>query len=166
MMQIIEGSSPRDQAKIIKGVLDMVDMDLKNGAQQDKAKQKLLNVAARLESDGWVEAPEPEGTSETVFEALKDAEVLLEARGPTSAVDRAHTALHGYFKHICADRGVIAPTDPSLTALFKLLREAPEFSEFSRLVAHDEQAKRVMGALSLGAGQPQHYSTSRQPRAS
>jgi hypothetical protein len=105
MMRILEDSRPREQAKIIKGVLKMVPVDLKNTARQNEAKQKLLDVVMRLENDGWVDAPAPESTSETVLEAVRDAELLLNGRGPKSAVDRAHTALHGHLKQLCAGRG-------------------------------------------------------------
>lgn len=105
----------------------------------------LLQVAARLESDGLVETPKIEATSEVVFEALTDAEILLEKRGPKTAVDRAHTALHGYLKKLCSDRGAAVPADPSLTALFKIIRET--FPEFSSTIPHDGEARKVFGSM-------------------
>jgi len=107
--------------------------------------RELLDVAARLEPAGQVETPKIAETSEVVLEALKDAEVLLKTRGPKSAVDRVHTALHGYLKKLCSDRGAILPTDPSLTTVFKIIRE--HFPEFSAIIPHDAEAKRVFGSV-------------------
>ncbi|HEV2490129.1 MAG TPA: abortive infection family protein [Candidatus Acidoferrales bacterium] len=149
-IQILRDAKPRDQAKIIRGVFEMIPLPA--GAREDATLQKklaihgeLLEVAARLEADGQIETPQIALTSQAVLEALKDAEVLLSARGPTSAVDRAHTALHGYLKKVCSERGLAMPTDPSLTVLFKIIRE--QFNEFSATVPHDAEARKVFGSV-------------------
>jgi hypothetical protein len=148
-IEILKDSKPRDQAKIIRGVFDMIPPP--DEAADDTARKKLttckklLEVASRLEADGQVETPKIANTSEVVLEALKDAEVLLQTRSPKSAVDRAHTALHGYLKKLCLDRGVTMPSDTSLTALFKVIRE--QFVEFSGTIPHDAEAKRVFGSM-------------------
>jgi hypothetical protein len=134
-IQILRGAQPRDQAKIIRGVFEM--MPPPEEADETSRKhvslyKQLLDVAGRLEADGQVDTPQIAQTSELVFEALRDAEVLLQTRGPKSAVDRAHTALHGYLKKICADRGAAIPADPSLTGVFKVIRE--QFPEFSTTI--------------------------------
>jgi len=148
-IQILKDSKPRDQAKIIKGVFEMLpppeEANDEESLKKVKLHTELLAVAARLEADGQVNTPIIQQTSEVVFEALKDAEVLLESRGPKSAVDRAHTALHGYLKKLCEDRGELLPHAPSLTAVFKMLRE--KFQEFSSVIPHDNEAKRVFGSM-------------------
>jgi hypothetical protein len=58
-----------------------------------------------------VTVPEALPRSEVVGRALNDAEAAILAGRPESAVDRAHTALHGYLKEICSDRGVAAPDE-------------------------------------------------------
>lgn len=148
-IQILKNLKPRDQAKIIKGVFEMLPppeeaFDEKT-SKKIKLHKELLAVATRLEADGQVETPEIEQTSEVVFEALKDAEILLNNRGPKNAVDRAHTALHGYLKRLCLDRGEYLPPDSSITTVFKLLRE--RFPEFSTVIPHDDEAKRVFGSI-------------------
>jgi hypothetical protein len=148
-IEILKDAKPRDQARIIRGVFEMLPPP--EAASNDLSRKKLavynklLVVATRLEADGQVETPEIANTSEVVLEALKDAEVLLQTRGPKSAVDRAHTALHGYLKTLCADRSAPMPPDPSLTALFKIIRE--QFIEFSAIVPHNAEARRVFGSL-------------------
>jgi len=148
-IQILKDSKPRDQAKIIRGTLDYIpppDSPTDEIERRRKESyQDLLKIAAILEADGLVDSPTIEQTSEVVFEALKDAEVLLSSRGPKSAVDRAHTALHGYLKKLCLDRGKTLQKDAALTQVFKVLRE--EFSEFSATIPHDAEAKRVFGSL-------------------
>ncbi len=148
-IEILKNAKPRDQAKIIRGVFEMIPPPEVGTDETSQKKsdfyKKLLAVAVRLESDGQVETPVIAETSEVVFEALKDAEVLLKSRGPQSAVDRAHTALHGYLKKLCSDRGASIPQDPSLADAFKVLRE--QFTEFSQTLPHDHEAKRVFGSM-------------------
>ena len=148
-IQILKDAQPRDQAKIIRGVFDMIpppddDRDEKSKKEREIYKE-LMAVAVRLESDGQVDTPIILQTSETVYEALKDAEILLSSRGPKSAVDRAHTALHGYLKKVCEDRGEALPDNPSLTQIFKIIRE--NFVEFSTVIPYDNEAKRVFGSM-------------------
>ena len=148
-IQILKDAKPRDQAKIIRGVFDMLSppKEAKDEISTEKmaAYEELVAVATRLEAIGEVDTPVILATSETVYEALKDAEVLLKTRGPKSAVDRAHTALHGYLKKLCQDRCEILPDDPSLTFIFKILRE--RFPEFSGVIPYDSEAKKVFGSM-------------------
>ena len=146
---ILKDAAPRDQAKIIRGIFAMLppsDEIDEVTTKKVKVHQHLLQVISRLEADGVIELPPLSLTTETIFEALKDAEALLRSRGPSSAVDRAHTALHAYLKKLCADRNATVPKDPSITALFKAIRE--QLSQFKDIVAHDEEAKRLLGSMS------------------
>ncbi|MDQ7839252.1 MAG: abortive infection family protein [Thermodesulfobacteriota bacterium] len=148
-IEILKDSPPRQQAKIIRGIFEMLPPP--EEATDDESRNKiktyneLLAVAARLEADGQVDTPVIEHTSEVVYEALKDAEILLNQSGPRNAVDRAHTALHGYLKKLCVDRGEALPDDPSLTQVFKVIRE--KFIEFKEAINHDVEARKVYGSL-------------------
>jgi hypothetical protein len=62
-------------------------------------------------------------SSLVVERALGDAEKLVESQGATSGVDRVHTALHGYMIALCEGVGWTLPSDPSITDLWKALRE-------------------------------------------
>lgn len=147
-IEILKGARARDQARIIRGVFEMMPP---HEARAEEVQKKvalynqLIRVAERLEDDGEIETPDISDVDEVVSEALRDAEALLETRGPTSAVDRAHTALHGYMRRICSNRKLVIPPDPSLTTLFKIMRE--QLSEFSATVPHDVEAKRVFGGM-------------------
>jgi hypothetical protein len=57
-----------------------------------------------------------------VLRALTDAENLIQTSGPTSAVDRVHTVLHGYLQAVCDAEGIVYKRDDSMVALFKKLR--------------------------------------------
>ena len=70
----------------------------------------------------------PLSPDDTVAKALADAAALRGQTGAASAIDRAHTALHGYLKHLCSEASISVPTDPTTQKLFKLLRgEHPAF---------------------------------------
>lgn len=65
----------------------------------------------------------PSTKNNTVLDALADAQVLLRTRGPVSAVDRMHTALHGYLKTVCEQFKIETGDDPTANKLLKLLIE-------------------------------------------
>jgi hypothetical protein len=71
-------------------------------------------LADRLEGN-VVGATQPAATTDTVQRALADAEALLKSRGPVSAVDRLHTALHGHLVHVCRDAGVPLPVRETIS---------------------------------------------------
>eukprot|EP01030_Chromulinospumella_sphaerica_P009964 gene9964-9770_t len=62
--------------------------------------------------------------------------------GPVSAVDRLHTALHGYFRSLCIESGITVADDASLTALFKVLRTAHPI--LKDLGSYDNDLVRVL----------------------
>jgi hypothetical protein len=142
---ILRDSKPEDQAKIIRGVVDLLSEKPEFAAPEKKAfEAELLAVAARLEIGGNVRSPDLIVTTQTIRQALEDAELLLTKNGAPSAVDRAHTALHGFLKKICADRRIEMGNDPSMTALFGLIRNGcPEL----KAAAHDQEAKKLFGSI-------------------
>ena len=71
-----------------------------------------------------VESPAPpDDPSNTVAMALADAAILVGSSGAASAIDRAHTALHGYLIHLCNQVEIDFPADSTTAKLFKILRE-------------------------------------------
>lgn len=89
-----------------------------------------------------VDEPEIVDPSLTVHRALGDVRELLLSRGATSAVDRLHTAFHGFLKEECTKASIVVPGDPAITALFKALRkqhpkfkiEGPESTHVERML--------------------------------
>ncbi len=106
-------------------------------------------VVAQLDTEDdsslRVESPSPKITSEAVDAALADAELLLRSRGPSSAVDRAHTAVHGYLRVAVERTGIEAGPHASATELLKQLREND--GRLRALVEGSEQTKRIVMAL-------------------
>lgn len=125
-IQILSSSEPPAQAKILMGVLERFPVGAAQNAPDTRTadlRQEILEMVASLESVGSVQSPNLQMTSEVVERAIADSESLLKTSGATSGVDRIHTALHGYLVVVCDKAGITYPAEPSLTALFKLIRQ-------------------------------------------
>jgi hypothetical protein len=82
-----------------------------------------------LTEPATVPAPKLAFTNEVVEQALHDAEILLAQSGPANAIDRAHTAIHGYVKHVCSEAHIEFPPDASIgKGLAALRRQHPAFA--------------------------------------
>lgn len=91
-----------------------------------------------------VSAPSLRINVAAVERALQDAQGLLQISGPVSAVDRVHTALHGYVRVLCDEASLVYPSDAGLADLFKRLREGhPAFTDG----IHAEHVNRMLRAL-------------------
>lgn len=76
-----------------------------------------------IQNTGNVATPEfSESVSTTVMRALGDAKALIGTVDSSSAIDRAHTALHGYLVQLCIDSSINLPDDPTVSKAFKELR--------------------------------------------
>jgi hypothetical protein len=100
-------------------------------------------IVVDLDADSNVEVvpvatPSLEISSDSVQRALADAEQLIQARGPSSGVDRVHTAFHGYLKAVATRASIAFPEDSSVTDLFKLLR-----AKHPELVVHEPRATDI-----------------------
>lgn len=84
---------------------------------------------------------------ESVDLALRNAEVLLASQGAVSALDRVHTALHGYLLSACDRADIEYNEDPSLTDLFKRLRENHPALAPEQLGVRPEDTRRLLGAM-------------------
>lgn len=93
--------------------------------------------------------------SETAAAALADAQILLEARGATSAVDRVHTGMHGFLKAACGEAGIQFEDEATPNQLLKLLLDAhpalqdlgPRGQEVRRMVRTSAAIIDAMGTL-------------------
>ena len=81
----------------------------------------------------------------SVETALKDAEALIHSSGPVSAVDRVHTALHGFLIALCDKHGVTYSSDPSVTEVYKLLRR--DVPALRNMDAHGEGLNKIVKAM-------------------
>ena len=72
---------------------------------------------------------------------------MFRERGAKSAIDRVHTAIHGFLKSACRQAHIPMEKDTSITQCFKLLKNShPAFQQVE--VAHDPDVIKVLGALS------------------
>lgn len=83
-------------------------------------------------------------TSKAVETALSDAEVLISSKGPSSAVDRVHTALHGYLLAVCDIQGIPYNPNPGLTELFKAVRQHHPAMTQKNLGPHGPQILQII----------------------
>ena len=97
---ILESSPPGDQARIIRGILKRHPP----GSSKERTQglhDEFLRLAQRLEAGTGVPDPTPACTSEFVKRTLAEVEEAIKTKRETSGVDRIHSALHGYLRHVC-----------------------------------------------------------------
>ncbi len=101
-----------------------------------------------------VDVPKLRISSDVVRRAIGDADTLMESSGPTSAVDRVHTALHGYLKVACDEAGIAYRPDATMLGLFKLLKE--QHPRLQALGPHQDAVVQVLRSLGsvMGALNP------------
>jgi len=80
--------------------------------------------------------------SDVVRRALTDADQLLASSGAPSAIDRLHTAMHGYLKSACQDGGISIPDNATLTQAFKALRA--NHPALQSLGGHDNEIGKIL----------------------
>jgi len=114
---------------MVEQIYDLNENNAKKLLSNDKIKQWIKDnnpkIYREFYDSGFVEPfiPKKQWPSDIVETALKDAEVLLATNGPVSAIDRAHTALHGYLKSACDHHFVPYGKDAGVTELYKNIRQ-------------------------------------------
>lgn len=141
---VLTDSEPNVQAAILRGVSKRFPAGSER-MRTPAAFQQLNELAKRCADGAAVSSPTSTAISSAVVEhALKDAASLLESRGPISAFDRVHTALHGYMKAACLRIPVEIPHLSTTAQVFKLLRQNhPALSDLG--AQHDSLMKILQG---------------------
>lgn len=121
-IEILQSSNNEIQAKIIRGILTKYPVESESQRTQQLF-DHFNSLANRLEGETAIPTPDLVTASEVLRRALADAETLIRQSGAVSAVDRIHTALHAYLIVVCDQSGIDHEAHPSLTRLFRLLRE-------------------------------------------
>ncbi len=119
---VFKQSPPHVQAKIVRGVIEKYPVG-SSELRTEAARDELLAMAERLERGGMVAAAAPALTSDVVIRAIDDVEALVQSGGPTSAVDRVHTALHGHLRYLCDEAQIPYAREETMVALLKKLRQ-------------------------------------------
>jgi hypothetical protein len=142
---ILSSLGARDQAKVVRGVLDRFPLGEGPPSRTQEAREEVRGIVARLESGAVIATSSLRVQSDLVSRALADAETLLASSGPASAVDRVHTALHGYLRDAVEALGLQPPKDASMTALFKILRKHhPRLA--ASVVTSADQVDRILAS--------------------
>lgn len=106
--QILTANPPDVQGRIVQGILDRHPIG-SDSRRTSELHAEIRSWIVPLQSGGAVQAVTPSMTSEVVRRALADAEHLITTSGATSAVDRVHTALHGYLLNVCSQAQIDVP---------------------------------------------------------
>lgn len=118
---ILTSVDAKTQASILRGVARKYPQGSEAQRTLDAFKH-LARLIQKCSSDLAVAHHDPKVSSTVVKQALADSAVLLRERGPSSAVDRIHTALHGYLEALCSRHGLPAKEDANVPSLFKCVR--------------------------------------------
>jgi hypothetical protein len=106
----------------------------------------LRQVYPHLAGGSPVAQHSPHVTSAVVEHALADAERLVSGgRGALSAVDRVHTALHGYLRAVALETGLSLEQDADIVTLFAQLRE--KHSAFAPSGSHHKDIAKITRGL-------------------
>jgi hypothetical protein len=144
-MAALASLSSRDQAKVLRGLIERFPPD-ERGAPTSRptAHGVLLSYIERLESGPLVASLTPQTTSDVVLRALQDAENLIQTSGPTSAVDRVHTVLHGYLIAVCDGARVARGGRETTVALLRKLESG--HAKFADLGPRTQDIKTILNA--------------------
>lgn len=139
---ILTNATPIDQAKILLGVLEkyplhyfeqlfdeeiITKFEFRN---KNDLHGKINKWIVKLMGKDLVEVGDLVHDFEFVKEVLSQAETLISQHSCSSAVDRAHTALHAYFKEICNKAGIeVLGKNPKIQDMWsKIKSEHPDFN--------------------------------------
>lgn len=143
-------ASATDQAAVLRAILDeyppVEGSDAQGNFRTSHLHTEILQWIARLET-GQVAVPmQLASTTDIVRRALDDADVLLKTSGPQSAVDRVHTAFHGYLHALSDEAGVRGlPDRPTMNQLFKAIRS--HHPAFTNLGPSADEISRVLQSM-------------------
>lgn len=144
-LAILSSVQTRDQAAILRGLAHKYPVG-SDRLRTEESYKTLLSLVKRCTEVAAVDTPTPALASELVHHALRDAATLLEQRGPVSALDRVHTALHAYLKAACSRCDIETVEQATMTNLLKQLRQQhPCLQDGGQ---HNEAVARILQSLS------------------
>jgi hypothetical protein len=144
------GATSEDQAAVLRAILD----DYPPLPAPTPGQPNFRTPALHREIQTWVSRLETgqvsihvelAEASAVVRRALEDVDVLMRTSGPQSAVDRVHTAMHGYLLRLCDEAEIERSDRPTMNQIFKALRAThPALADMG---ARGEDVSRVLGSL-------------------
>lgn len=144
-MTVLSTAKPRQQAAILRGIA--IRFPMGSEVQRTSAShQKLLELTMKCDDSEAVAGINPKVSSDVLKRALSDAATLIGSDGgPTSSVDRIHTALHAYLKAVCRSESLDTPEGATITQLFKILRQG--HPRLRALGDHSETMTKILQSL-------------------
>ncbi len=116
-IQILSEANSIEQSKILLGILEKYPLEyfedmlqnefipLKEYRNKERLHEKITQWINQLRGE-VIEQGELKHDIEFVKEVLLQADTLISNHSYSSAVDRAHTAIHGYFKALCDEQNI------------------------------------------------------------
>ena len=141
-IKIFSDSTHKERAKIIKGILERFPVGEGPKTRTKTLHDSLLIEANKLEEKGLVDSPDFEDGH--IFELLEDAESLIQNRNARSAVDRLHTAFHGYLRELCEKENISFNEKDDLVKLIKNIQNNhPKF----KIAIKSQEIKNIIKNL-------------------
>jgi len=100
-----------------------------------------IQAIVNSEEGKSVPEPIPKNTNDSVYHALKDAEVLIANRGAANGYDRMHTALHSFLRQSCENNNIPFSQKDGITALL------PKISTHIKSLPDDGRNEKVFNML-------------------
>jgi len=94
-----------------------------------------------------IDTPIIQYSSNTVEQALDDAKQLVLSGKPNNAVDRTHTAIHGYLQDKCKRLDIKFESADTIARLFKLIRSHPIFAKTNAKNNEISKINNSIGAI-------------------
>lgn len=145
-IKILEESNPYTQAIILRGILEKYPVGSSKNRTEEKHKI-MKKLILKCKGGPSVSSPKPSFSLDVINKALDDAEIFIKNGNPVSAIDRTHTAFHGYLINLCDEFKIEYEKNASTTRLFKLLRTRLEDSSSKKPFYSD--IKKILNALSV-----------------
>lgn len=143
-ISVLSNAEANHQAAILRGIARKYPEGSEHFRTQ-QAYRQLSQLTKRCADGLSVRDSSPAITSDVLQRVLADANTLIQNAGPTHAVDRVHTALHAYLKAVCLAQRIEAPSNATITSLFKLLRA--QHPRLHDLGSQSEAMGRVLSSL-------------------
>jgi hypothetical protein len=159
-IKILTDAPADQQAKILQGVLEKFPLDHFEHLlhfesisdyeynQKIKLHEKITKWASELKQETIINVGELEHDFKHVKELLEQAETLIVNHSHQSAVDRAHTALHGYLKGVCKDAGLsFTDSNVGMSEMWaKIKQDHPAFK--IKVEEHYKPINQIVNAVS------------------
>jgi hypothetical protein len=123
-ISVLENASPKNQAKILRGIFRFWSSDLHKGIK-DKREKIYNEYLPKIEVLEKMPFPDMGAITdaESVMNMIQGARLLVKEQGAPFALDRGHTALHSYLEKCCEDANIPLNGDEEIVAILKILCE-------------------------------------------